>query len=106
MSKLSILSKSLATNFAAKEKSLISKDATDTAIEGYFKFLPSKAAPTVPDKMASEPKFGPGFIPETTISGSKGHSMFLATFTQSTGLGQAHNNLQPYIVVYMWRRTA
>lgn len=26
--------------------------------------------------------------------------------TQSTGGGQAHNNLQPYIVVRMWKRTA
>ena len=29
-----------------------------------------------------------------------------AVTTSSTGSGQAHNNIQPYIVVYMWRRTA
>jgi microcystin-dependent protein len=26
-------------------------------------------------------------------------------YTQNTGGGQAHNNLQPYIVVHMWKRT-
>ena len=84
--KLSRLSNTFDINFAANEKSTISKDATDTAIDGYFKFLPSKAAPTVPDKIASDPKLGPGLIPEITISGSKGHNKFLAIFTQSTGV--------------------
>jgi hypothetical protein len=35
---------------------------------------------------------GDGLAPEATIS------------TQNTGGGQPHNNLQPYITVYMWRR--
>lgn len=37
---------------------------------------------------------------------SAGSTYGLMTTTQSTGGGGAHNNLQPYIVVRMWKRTA
>jgi phage-related tail fiber protein len=37
---------------------------------------------------------------------SSNRATTLRSATQLTGGGQAHNNLQPYITVFMWRRTA
>jgi hypothetical protein len=44
-----------------------------------------------------------GFTVDTSMSGTPATS---GVVTGSTGGGGAHPNLPPYIVVYMWKRTA
>ena len=49
-----------------------------------------------------------GWYPTLKHSGwGQNNNMYtLNDFTESTGGSQAHNNLQPYITVYMYKRTA
>lgn len=49
---------------------------------------------------------GNGGIYRTTTDGAHEHSLQITGGIQTQGGNQKHNNIQPYIVVYMFRRTA
>jgi microcystin-dependent protein len=51
--------------------------------------------------------FGGGTVAEDTTTGNAGsHAHTISGSTADAGGGQPHNNMPPYVTVYMWRRTA
>ena len=50
--------------------------------------------------------YGFGSYYPFTMPGNGAHSHTLNFVSQNTGGGMGHNNLQPYITCYMWKRTA
>ena len=64
---------------------------------------------TVDEMPSHKHGFGQQFATTSSLSGAYGYYMIAGTQTdviKNTGGNQPHNNLQPYITCYMWKRTA
>jgi len=64
---------------------------------------------TVDERRSHKHDFGQQFATTSNLSGAYGYYMIAGTQTdviKNTGGNQPHNNLQPYITCYMWKRTA
>lgn len=64
---------------------------------------------TVGEMPSHKHDFGQQFATTSNLSGEYGYYMIAGTQTdviKNTGGNQPHNNLQPYITCYMWKRTA
>lgn len=64
---------------------------------------------TVDEMPSHKHDFGQQFATTSILSGAYGYYMIAGTQTdviKNTGGNQPHNNLQPYITCYMWKRTA
>lgn len=64
---------------------------------------------TVDEMPSHKHDFGQQFATTSNFSGAYGYYMIAGTQTdviKNTGGNQPHNNLQPYITCYMWKRTA
>lgn len=64
---------------------------------------------TVDEMPSHKHDFGQQFAAISNLSGAYGYYMIAGTQTdviKNTGGNQPHNNLQPYITCYMWKRTA
>jgi hypothetical protein len=92
---------------------LVGLDSSDTDFNTAEKTGGAKTVTLTVDQIPSHKH--DAYITRSSTSGSDTTQVALSTDTSSTkmntpteytGGGQAHNNLPPYIVVYMWKRTA
>ena len=89
-------------------KVMIGVDSTDTDFDTVGNTGGAKTHTLITDEIPShthsmsiENASGTG-----STGSSNGASSFSTVNTSATGGDGAHNNLQPYVVVYMWKRTA
>lgn len=85
-------------------------DASDSDFNTVEKTGGEKEHTLTVDEMPSHKHdFGQQFATTSNLSGAYGYYMIAGTQSdviKNTGGNQPHNNLQPYITCYMWKRTA
>ena len=85
-------------------------DASDSDFNTVEKTGGEKEHTLTVDEMPSHKHdFGQQFATTSSLSGAYGYYMIAGTQSdviKNTGGNQPHNNLQPYITCYMWKRTA
>ena len=102
-----------------KGKTLVGVDSCDTDFNTVEKIGGEKTHTLTVNEMPSHShsitRISPYGLPYNNSSGTSLGSGSIVTYSESyeplykienTGGSQAHNNLQPYITVYMWKRTA
>ena len=91
---------------------MVGDDASDTDFDALQETGGAKTHTLTTSELPSHTHNNPaGISPapnanDLDITGGNGATVASNVVTDATGGGSAHNNLQPYVVVYMWKRTA